>query len=99
MCTRVDARSRPAALTGLIPQRLEETVGVPRAPLIVAVDVDVEPSLDERFVAVHAEQRREAHGGGERSEGQGEQTEERDSQTDRASRHCAVPMMSATLTH
>ena len=43
--------------TRIVPQRLEESVGVARAPLLVPLDVDVEPALQERLVAVHAEQR------------------------------------------
>ena len=43
--------------TRVIPQRLEEAVSVSRATLLVSLNVDVESSLEERLVAVHAEQR------------------------------------------
>ena len=59
---RVDPHSAAVAWffvfppTRIVAQRLEESVGIARAPLLVALDVDVEPALQERLVAVHAEQ-------------------------------------------
>lgn len=62
--------------TRIVAQRLEESVGIARAPLLVPLDVDVEPALQERLVAVHAEQR--LAGAWRGAKWQCEQTEQRD---------------------